>query len=61
MDPLDPIQLDHECRIRRWEEVRASIEERSGDGRHAIWQAHIEQNLAAMSGKLNGLIGKQHS
>jgi len=69
MAPNDPAQLDHERRIRRLEEARISIEntllamidlDRQRDSRseqHAAWVAHMQQTLAEIGDKLNGLIG----
>jgi hypothetical protein len=65
----DPMLLDHEHRLRRLEEARHTIEntllamieiERqygASSEQHAALIARIDQNLAEMTDKLNGLIG----
>jgi len=66
MVPGDPVQLDHERRIRRLEDARVSLEnalfamiqiERLHNDRHEQLLSRIEANLAEMGDKLNGLIG----
>ena len=66
MAPDDPAQLDHERRIRRLEEARVTMEnallamielERSHNDRHERWRIQMEQLLAEIGDKLNGLIG----
>ena len=69
MAPNDPVQLDHERRIFRLEEARLVVEntllamieldrrEAAKSEQHAALMAHIEQTLAEIANKLNGLIG----
>jgi hypothetical protein len=66
MAPNDPVQLDHERRIRRLEEARLVVEntllavielDRSHNERHERWKTEMEQVLSEMGEKLNGLIG----
>jgi len=69
MAPDDPVQLDHERRIRRLEEARLSIEntllamieldrgQEARSAQHAAWLAHMEQTMTEIGDKLNGLIG----
>ncbi len=62
MAPNDPVQLDHERRIRRLEEARLVVENTllaviELERRHDRWKVDMEQLLAEMGEKLNGLIG----
>jgi hypothetical protein len=69
MAPEDPVQLDHERRIRRLEEARHDMEETLiviGEierRQSALLREHselivrIEHNLGEITDKLNGLIG----
>jgi hypothetical protein len=76
MAPDDPVQIDHERRLRRLEEARLVVEntllamieldrrEAAKSEQHAASiaesksrMAHIEQTLAEIGDKLNGLIG----
>ena len=76
MAPNDPVQLDHERRIRRLEEARHDMEETlivigEIERRQSALlkehsepivlserrMSHIEQTLAEIGDKLNGLIG----
>jgi len=69
MAPNDPVQLDHERRIRRLEEARLSIEntllatieldrrESAKSEERAARMAHLEQTMIEIGDKLNGLIG----
>jgi hypothetical protein len=69
MAPNDPVQLDHERRIRRLEEARVSIEntllamieldrrEAAKSEERTAKMAHLERTMVEMGDKLNGLIG----
>jgi len=62
MAPDDPVQLDHERRIRRLEEARLVVENTllaviELERRHDRWKVDMEQLLSEMGEKLNGLIG----
>ena len=69
MAPNDPVQFDHERRVRRLEEARLSIEdtllamiepdrrEAAKSKQHAARMAHLDQTMIEIGDKLNGLIG----
>jgi hypothetical protein len=69
MAPNDPVQLDHERRIRRLEEARLVVEntllamieldrrEAAKSEQHAARMAHLDQTMIEIGDKLNGLIG----
>jgi hypothetical protein len=66
MAPNDPVQLDHERRIRRLEEARRGLEsaalatsrlERSAAAKHDEFKVRLERTLAEITDKLSRLKG----